>query len=196
MCLYNPCRGSDRNWMPVTTGRKLLGPIHKKPAISVFSSSKAYGAEVMPAKCLFPRYLYLFIPFKILFLVLFFGFFCWTVQTWSINVYKKWVLQHILWAVSQNNPWSRANNLKFADHLREVVCCLDGGIETSVVTSLQLKQQRFKSFVGKREYWTSAVAAFAHKAIPHAIYDDSFVTIPAFWRAYCLQNKEKLSQIK
>lgn len=34
----------------------------------------------------------------------------------------------------------------------------------------------FKSFVGEREYWTSAVTAFPHEAIPHAVYDNSFVT--------------------
>jgi len=56
------------------------------------------------------------------------------------------------------------------------VYCLEDGTETSVVTSLQQKYQSFKSFVGEREHWTSAVTAFPHKAIPQAVYNNSFVT--------------------
>lgn len=51
--------------MSVTTGSKLLEPIHIKVAISVFFSSKVYSAQVMPAKYLFLWDCYVFLPLKI-----------------------------------------------------------------------------------------------------------------------------------
>lgn len=125
--------------MPATAGRQLLEPIHKKTTISVFFSSKVYSDQVMPATYLFLWECYLFLPFKMHFCAeqfkgilltflksVFFNTFCGQCQKLALEAKQ-----------NKTNPKTTTTNSHLTDHLREVVCCLGGGTETSVLTCLQ-----------------------------------------------------------
>lgn len=136
MCLHSPCRGRNCNWMPVIVGRQLLEPIHKKAAISVNFSSKVYSVQEMPAMELFLWECYLLVAFKIRILLEWYKhalliFF----KTVFFNKPLGQCQKSAFIAKKKKTQTNKASNCNLTDHLREVVCCLDAGTETSVLTN-------------------------------------------------------------